>query len=269
MNTESRIASVIMAAGRGSRMKAYDGNKTLLPLIPGDSPFEGSQPILRHIIDTLPSAPPALIVNYKSGDVKAATQGLGLTYCHQPVLNGTGGAVLAAREFIEHQPCDRLVITMGDVPFVRPETYRNLIEKLDRHHLVVLGFEPKDKKQYGILEIAGDQVEKITEWKFWREYPAEKQAVQTVCNSGIYAARREELLRYLSVLESRPQTVLKERDGKMVEIEEYFITDIAEYMTADGLSVGYALTADEMETMGVDDPDALARAQAYYRSEIG
>jgi len=269
MEMNSSVTSIIMAAGRGSRMKMYDGNKTLLPLIPGSSSFEGQKPILIHILSTLPPGPQAVIVNYKSEDVKNASQAFDLTYCHQPELNGTGGALLAARDFLDSQSSENVLITMGDVPFVHADTYIKLVNKLDEHHLVVLGFQPKDKKQYGVLEIRENRVEKITEAKYWMKYPKEKQASLTICNSGIYAARLETLRRFLPVLASRPQIVRKERRGVMTDIREYFITDIVEYMNADGLSVGCSLTENEAETMGVDDPAALEKARKYYREIMG
>lgn len=265
MRPDSEIISVVMAAGRGSRMKAFDGNKTLLPLVPGKSVFEGREPILVHVLRSLPAGGKAVIVHHRCEAVKAATQAFAPTYCHQPVLNGTGGALLAVRDFLEAQTCGRLLITMGDVPFVRQETYMKLVDGLDTHHMVALGFTPADKKQYGLLETERDRVQKITEWKYWRDYPEARKASLGVCNAGIYAARREVLIRYLSVLESRPQSVEKERDGRMTTIHEYFLTDIIEYMNADGLSVGFVLAGDEMETMGVDDPEALEKAQSYYR----
>ena len=58
-----------MAAGRGSRMREYEGNKTLLPLVPGNSTYEGTQPILVHILKSLPPGPKAIIVNHKKEDV--------------------------------------------------------------------------------------------------------------------------------------------------------------------------------------------------------
>jgi bifunctional UDP-N-acetylglucosamine pyrophosphorylase / glucosamine-1-phosphate N-acetyltransferase len=265
--TDTPIASVIMAAGRGSRMKGYDGNKTLLPLVPGPSPFEGSRPILVHILDTLPEGPKALIIHFCEEAVMDATQGLGVRYCRQPELNGTGGALLAARGFLEEVDCDRVLITMGDVPFVRAETFQRLIQQLEDHPLAALGFRPADKKKYGVLEVDGDRVDRIIEWKYWRDYSAEKQAGLTLCNAGIYAARRKILLRYLDILESRPQIVHKDRDGKMVPIQEYFITDLVEFMAADGLSTGCAVAAEETETLGVDDPEALADAQRIYKTE--
>jgi len=263
MIKDTNTASVIMAAGRGSRMKSYDGNKTLLPLIPGKSLFEGSRPVLLHILQTLPPGPKALVVNYKSEEIKKATREFELTYCCQPELNGTGGAILAVHEFIGKQSCSSLTITMGDVPFVKAETSSRLIDKLGEHHFVILGFMPEDKKRYGVLEIEENRVKKITEWKYWKDYPDNKKNSLKICNSGIYAVRRKVLLDYLPILESRPQIVHKERNGEMVAIQEYFITDIVEYMNKDNLSIGYVLTDNEMETMGIDDPSSLEKAQNF------
>jgi bifunctional UDP-N-acetylglucosamine pyrophosphorylase/glucosamine-1-phosphate N-acetyltransferase len=256
-----------MAAGRGSRMKGFDGNKTLLPLIPGRTPFEGSHPILIHILDNLPSGPKALIVNHKKADVVEATRNFNIAYYDQPVLNGTGGALLAAREFIESTTCRFINITMGDIPFVQTETYFHLIEKLKDYDLVVLGFQPEDKKQYGVLEIEGDRVQRIIEWKYWKNYPKEIQEELKICNSGIYAARKKVLLPYLAILESRPQIVEKEIDGTLVEFEEFFITDLIEYMSADNMAVGYTIAENPVEMMGVDDLSALAKAQSIFRSD--
>lgn len=248
-------------------MKDYSGNKTLLPLIADDSPFYGRRPILRHIIENLPTGPKTVVVNYQKEAVISATASMGLCFCDQPVLNGTGGALLAAETFIRQSDGENIVITMGDVPFVTPDTYRRLIERLSDSQMVVLGFAPDDKKKYGVLEINGTGVSKITEWKYWKDYAPERQADLVVCNSGIYAIRKTALLPYLAVLAQRPQIVVKEINGVSTQIKEFFITDLVEYMVADGLSIGYVMAEDETETMGVDDPDALLMAQEIYRKQ--
>lgn len=253
-----------MAAGRGSRMKAFDGNKTLLPLVPGKTPFEGDHPILLQILESLPGGPKCVIVNYKKEDVIQATREYGLSYCEQPELNGTGGALLAASDFIKASDADFIIITMGDVPFVKPGTYQRLFEGLGKWSMAVLGFIPADKKQYGVLETHQDRVTRIVEWKYWSTFPEPVQKNLTICNSGIYAVRREDLLHYLPVLASRPQVVVKDRNGAPTEVREYFITDIVEYMVKDGLTVGFVLAVDEMEAMGIDDPMALEKAQRLY-----
>lgn len=269
IHSQSMIASIIMAAGRGSRMKNYDGNKTLLPLKPGHSMFTGSRPILMHLMESLPPGPRALVVNHRQKEVRAATVDTGVEYYEQPVLNGTGGAILAAGDFVAAQDADRMIITMGDVPFVKQSTYARLVDGLADHDLTILGFSPRDKKQYGVLEIEGGQVKKITEWKYWKDYPAEQQRRLTVCNSGIYAARRRVLAHYLPILASRPQTVQKEINGRMTDIEEYFFTDLIEFMVQDGRPVGYHVVEDEFETMGVDDVPALEKAQGIYANSSG
>jgi bifunctional UDP-N-acetylglucosamine pyrophosphorylase/glucosamine-1-phosphate N-acetyltransferase len=261
---DSTIASIIMAAGRGSRMKGYDGNKTLLPLVSGSSVFEGEKPILLHLLQNLPKGPTVIIVNHCKEDVMSATASLDVSYCEQPALNGTGGAILASETFISAQPADNIIITMGDVPFVSNSTYSNLVQQLDQNDLVILGFCPADKKQYGVLEIEEGRVSRITEWKYWKDYSEEQIAALTICNSGIYAAKKEALVKYLPILASRPQIVQKEVNGKMTAIEEFFITDIIEYMVKDGRPVGYSVTEDEMETMGIDDADALQKAQDIF-----
>ena len=263
--TSQQTASIIMAAGRGSRMKGFEGNKTLLPLVPGPSPFEGTHPILLHILDSLPPGPRAVVINHKKEDVIEATRSLGLTYCEQPLLNGTGGAVLAARGFLEMLDQDQLIITMGDVPFVRNSTYLYLIEGLEDNSLMVLGFRPTDKKQYGVLEINGPRVRRIVEWKYWSTFSKKRQEQLQICNSGIYATRKIELLKYLNILEKRPHMVTKERNGKMVEVEEFFITDLVELMSESDLRVGYVIAEDENEVMGVDDFPSLSKAQEIFR----
>ncbi len=262
---DSEIASIIMAAGRGSRMKGYAGNKTLLPLLSGNSDFEGSHLILHHLLANLPDGPKSLIVNHCKEDVIAATCHLDITYCEQPVLNGTGGALLAAQSFIETQPCSKFIVTMGDVPFVQKTTYLRLVQQLESIDLVILGFCPSDKKQYGVLETQGDLVQKITEWKYWKDYPEEQQAKLTICNSGIYAVKKNILKKYLPVMASRPQIVYKEISGNTTPVKEFFITDLVEYLVDDGKSVGCILAEDERETMGIDDHTTLLKAQEIFK----
>jgi bifunctional UDP-N-acetylglucosamine pyrophosphorylase/glucosamine-1-phosphate N-acetyltransferase len=115
-----------------------------------------------------------------------------------------------------------------------------------------------------VLDWDGARVKRIVEWKYWSDFPRETQDRMEICNTGIYAARRKELIPYLSVLRSRPHVVSKERDGKEIKLEEYFITDLVEFLDHDGKSVGCIVTADEEEVMGVDDVSALLKAQEEF-----
>ncbi|MBW2610478.1 MAG: NTP transferase domain-containing protein [Deltaproteobacteria bacterium] len=265
MRADQKTGSIIFAAGRGSRMKNFNGNKTLLPLVPGSSPFEGSHPILLHILDSLPAGPKALVIKHRKEDVIEFTRSIDLTYCEQPQLNGTGGALLASRKFLEGLDCDQIIIAMGDVPFVSTSTYHALLNELNNSRMAVLGFRPPDKKRYGVLEFDADNVKRITEWKYLSKYSKENQDRLEICNSGIYAAKKDDLIQYLRILEQRPHTVLKKRNEKMVEVKEFFITDLIELTHKDGLKVGHVIAGDEDEVMGIDDLPSLLKAQEIFR----
>ena len=267
-DSKKSVTSIIMAAGRGSRMKGYEGNKTLLPLEPEKSVFNGRTPIVMHLMENLPQGPKVLIVNHCKEEIKTVTSDTGASYVEQPVLNGTGGAILAADQVLATQTAEHVIITMGDVPFVKHKTYSHLVDGLKHHDLMILGFSPQDKKQYGVLEIEDGQVKKITEWKFWKDYPEDIQEALKVCNSGIYAVSTSELNHYLPILASRPQIVQKQIDGKLTDIEEFFFTDLIEYMVQDGKKVGFHVVDDESETMGIDDVDTLKKAQALYVASV-
>jgi bifunctional UDP-N-acetylglucosamine pyrophosphorylase / glucosamine-1-phosphate N-acetyltransferase len=261
-------ASVVLAAGKGSRMTGCDGCKPLLPLIPADTPFEGCQPILLQILANLPAGPVALVVHHKKNLIIQATSEFSPTYCEQPVLNGTGGALLAARDFIASNAECRIIITMGDVPLVSRDTYTTLVRSLDDIHMAVLAFAPCDKKRYGLLEVKGKRVQRIVEWEYWRHYPLPQKENLRLCNSGIYGVRGNTLLHYLPIMESQPHKVVKQRGNKEVIVEEFFITDLVEYLNRDGLTVGCIEAGDEDEVMGVDDPCALEKAQELYKARF-
>lgn len=265
MEDNKVVASLILAAGKGSRMKGFEGNKTLLPLVPGGTPFEGDYPILLKIIDNLPPGPKALVVNYKKEDIIKTTKDLKLTYCEQPEINGTGGAILASDNFIKNTEYDYMLVTMGDIPLVEASTFLSLINELENSNLAVLGFYPRDKKKYGVLDIDNRRVKKIIEWEYWNKYSKAEQDRLSICNAGIYAIRKKDFLKYLDLLSRNPHMVIKERDGKKVEIEEYFITDMIQWMHEDGLDVGYHIAENEYEVMGVDDVDSLITAQNIFK----
>lgn len=267
MDNNKKIASLVFAAGKGSRMTGYDGNKTLLPLVPNsDDVFQGDHPILISILDKLPRGPKALVVNHKQEDVIKATDSFGIVYYEQPELNGTGGAILAAIDFIKNEEYDYLLITMGDTPLVKAATFMELVNALSDCHLSVLGFCPEDKKKYGVFDIEDSNVKKIIEWEYWSKYPATEQKRLKICNGGIYAIKKDFLIKYLELLSAQPHIVIKKRNGVTVEIKEYFITDMIEMMYNDGLKTGYVIAGDENEVMGVDDVDSLKKAQKLFQN---
>ena len=263
----SEAASIVFAAGKGTRMRGYQGNKTLLPLLPKSSAYDGDHPLLLEVLQNLPPGPVGIVVNHCAADIERATRDFSVTYIPQPLTNGTGGALLAARSFLEASSPESVIITMGDVPLIRRSTYAGLMGKLEAEPLAVLAFKPLDRAQYGMLEMDGERVLRIVEWKYWHTFAPAVQARLHLCNAGVYAARRAVLLDYLDRLARQPHHVRKQRGEEWVTIEEYFLTDLVELMGRDGLPVGWTL-AEEEEVTGVDTPEALQAVQVRYREQL-
>ena len=264
MPESRRTAAIILAAGKGSRMTGYGGNKTLLPLVAGAAAYEGTRPMIVEVLENLPPGPRGIVVHHFAEEVKKTASPYGADFIFQRKTNGTGGALLAACPFVESCGTDAVLITMGDVPLIRPKTYEKLLRKLDEgFDLAVLAFSPKDRAQYGMLEIDGGRVVRVTEWKYWSRYSEAEQQKLRFCNAGVYAAKRAALLEFTAKLAKTPHVVQKQRDGQWAAIEEYFLTDVVELMSAAGRPVGL-VKAPEEEVRGVDTPESLKAVQLRY-----
>ena len=253
--------SIILAAGRGSRMKGFQKNKTCISLLQDyDYPM-----ILEILKNTFGKK--VIVVNYRKEDVMKVTSHIkNIIYSEQPELNGTGGAILSCYEIIKRSEVEHILITMGDVPLVKRSTYLSLIQGLKKEYMMVLGFFTENKRQYGLLEIEGDRVKRIVEWAIWKDFSEKEKMKLNICNSGIYAIRKDVLIKYMPYLKENPHIVIKERDGIPRKIKEYFLTDLVEYLSRDGIGVGYSI-ADEDEVVGVDDIDSLSYARKLFLSK--
>ncbi len=256
--------SLILAAGRGTRMKGYKGNKALLPLIPEEGPFVGKRPFIEEILDNLPKGPKGIVVHHDKEALIVALGGKEVSFIEQPVLNGTGGALLCAKGFLEGCGSDNVIVTMGDVPLVRCETFLRLLEELLRFDMVALGFLPQSRRQFGLFITEGENLREIVEWKYWKDWDSTQIDKYPICNSGIYAFRRQVILQLLPELEKNPHEVRKEIDGKIVSFTEYFLTDIVSISYKKGFRTGYKVVNNPYEVTGVDDPDSLKIIQALY-----
>ncbi|HZG33154.1 MAG TPA: NTP transferase domain-containing protein, partial [Sphingopyxis sp.] len=152
------IAAVILAAGKGTRMKS-DTHKVLHPI--------AGRPMLMHLmasVDELDPAKKVVIVGDKADQLEKALAGSADLAVQEPQL-GTGHAVQQAEGPLTGFDGDVLIL-YGDVPFVPAATMRAMIDRLnapDAPAVVVLAFEPADPQQYGRVITDGDYVTKMIE----------------------------------------------------------------------------------------------------------
>jgi len=165
---------------------------------------------------------------------------------------GTAHAVLSARAALEEFTGD-VVILYGDTPLIRPETLTQIRSALkDGADLAVLGFEAEDPTGYGRL--ITDEMGALIAVREEKDANPEERAV-TLCNSGVFAFRGENLLSLL------------DRIGNDNAKGEYYLTDAVELAHGERLSTTVVI-CEEREVMGVNSKVQLAAAEAEVQERL-
>ena len=234
------FAAVILAAGKGTRMKSAR-HKVLHPI--------AGKPMLGHLMDELATlAPEKMVVVLGAGreKVEPFVTERGAAVAVQEQQLGTGHAVLQAREALAG--FDGMVLAcFGDVPMVRAETVAQMLHRLqaDEPACVVLGFRPSDPLAYGrIIADASGRIEKMVEYK---DASAEERAVN-LCNSGLIAAKADDMF------------ALLDRVGNDNAQGEYYLPDMVMVAQADGRHSA-VIEAEPWEVAGINSRAELAAVE--------
>jgi bifunctional UDP-N-acetylglucosamine pyrophosphorylase/glucosamine-1-phosphate N-acetyltransferase len=238
------IAAVILAAGKGTRMKS-DLHKVLHPI--------AGRPMLLHLmasVDELSPAKKVVIVGDKADQLEAALAGSAELAVQEPQL-GTGHAVQQGEAALAGFDGDVLIL-YGDVPFVPAATMQAMIDRLnapDAPAVVVLAFEPADAQQYGRVITEGDRVVKMVEHK---DASDAERAVR-LCNSGLMAAKSADLFALLA-------RVTDDNAAK-----EYYLVDIVNIANADGRHCAVVVT-DPYDVAGINSRGELAAMEGEWQA---
>jgi len=238
------IAAIVLAAGKGTRMRSA-AHKVLHPI--------AGRPMIEHLLASLSELAPAktvVVVGDLREQLEAALAGRAEFAVQEPQL-GTGHAVQQAQGALAGFEGDVLVL-YGDVPFVRAETMRAMVERLyvdDAPEVVVLGFEPDDPLQYGRVITDGDKIA----WMIEHKDADESQRACRLCNSGLLAARGEALFELL------------DKVGNDNAQAEYYLPDVVNVAIAEGRTCAVIVTDDPDEVAGINSRAELAAAEARWQ----
>ena len=248
--TINPLAIIVLAAGKGTRMKS-DTHKVLHKI--------AGRPMLEHLLASAEALSPSLgvvVAGHGREQLEAALGGRAAMAVQDPQL-GTAHAVQMAEGalagFTGANPDGDVLILYGDVPFVRVQTMRAMLERLhapDAPAVVVLGFEPADSLQYGRVIVEHGRIAKMVEHKD----ASEAERACRLCNSGLMAVRAADLFGLLA------------RVGNDNAQGEYYLTDIVNIANADGRICAAVVTDDEHEVAGINSRGELAQAEARWQA---
>lgn len=243
--TVSDLAIVILAAGKGTRMKS-SLHKVLHPL--------GSRPMLHHLMDTLSPMKPSrkvIVVGAGKEQVESSVGDQADIVVQEPQL-GTGHAVQVTKSQLSDFKGDVLIL-YGDVPLIERSTMQKMIDTRAKKDaaVVVLGFTPADAKAYGRLKVSSaGNLEAIIEYK---DASVEEREI-TLCNSGIMAMDGAYMFELLDALDNNNAA------------SEYYLTDVVEIANNKGLNCA-VVEAEEKEVMGINSRSELAEAEAEFQNK--
>lgn len=247
MARSERVAGIVLAAGKGTRMKS-ENPKALTPLL--------GLPLTAHVLHALRGAgidPIIVVVGHGAEQVKAAL-GDGYLYALQTEQLGTGHATMQAMPLIP-EGITRVVVAAGDAPLVTPEAIRALVE---RHHCTgaqatIATALLDDPTGYGrIIRDGQGRILGIVEE---RDALPEQKAIREVCTS--FYCFETCVLR-----EALPRLNNLNAQG------EYYLTDVIGIITQGGGKVEAWLSPDPTLLMGVNNRWELAQAANALRERI-
>lgn len=244
--TERQLACIILAAGKGTRMKSTLP-KVLHPL--------GGQPMVRHVLTAAESLNPArIVVVIGPGMDNVAACVAPYPTAIQQRQAGTGDAVMAGMALLEGFTGDVLVL-YGDSPLITSSTLSSMVaarRDASDPAIVVLGMRPDDPGAYGRLIKNGDGgLEKIVEYL---DAMPEERAV-TLCNAGFMAfdgARMPGLLAGI---------------GNQNAKGEYYLTDAVAVARVQGFACA-VVEGPTDDTAGVNSRAELAGIEKIFQARL-
>ncbi len=243
--TARPLAAVILAAGKGTRMKS-DLHKVLHPI--------AGRAMLDHLMGVLETlAPKRKIVVVGAGreQVQSLVEARGGELVVQQQQLGTAHAVRMAEEKLAGFAGDVLVL-YGDTPLIEAETMAHMLDRLrapDAPAIVVVGFRPADPLQYGRIVAEPDgTIVKMVEYKDANEA---ERAID-LCNSGLMAARAADLFALLARVDNDNAA------------GEYYLPDVVKLAAMDGRRSA-VIEAEPWEMAGVNSRAELALVEAEWQ----
>ena len=240
----SDLISIILAAGKGTRMKSS------LPKVLHEV---GGKPMVQHVLDAAKEAGSKrnVIVIGFGGEMVKEVIGEQAEIVLQKEQLGTGHAVRQAEDVLRDEQ-GTVMVLCGDTPLLTGALLKKLYDehKAAGAKATVLTAIMPDATGYGrIIRTKDGNVAKIVEHKDATE---EERKVQEV-NSGIYCFDKKALFEALS------QVGCDNAQG------EYYLPDVLEILGKQGEKIWATAADDYEETLGINSRVQLAGAEKILR----
>lgn len=240
------LAVVIMAAGKGTRMKSKIP-KVLHPVL--------GKPMLYHVVEAAQSLEPGKIVTVIGHDadrIRAKFEDQVEFVIQSPQL-GTGHAVQQAQARLENQ-FDAILVVPSDLPLLSSETLEQMVTAYESEPGSVVMLTVERDNPLGFGRIVRDEAGYVAAIVEEVDCTPDQQAIREL-NVGVYLFEADWLWRNLEQISLSPKG-------------EYYITDLVGLAVEQGTPVLAQPMADPVEALGINSRVHLAQVEAALRQKI-
>ncbi|MBP8001828.1 MAG: cytidine deaminase [Chloroflexi bacterium] len=245
------IAVVLLAAGKGTRMKSK--KQKILHEV-------GGKPMVQHAFDAaavVATIPPVLVIAPDDDGVPDLL-GSRASYVIQAEQMGTGHATLMARELLRGRVA-QTIVTYGDMPLLKADTLQQMAETQTQTGAAIAMLTVRGDITSSFGRVVRDeqgQVKEIVEVAEARRRPNTAEILSmTELNVGVYCFDSDWLWVNLDKLPLR-----QARTGP-----EYYLTDMVELAVSQGRGVMAIMTDDPSECLGAGTRAEMVDVERAFR----
>jgi bifunctional UDP-N-acetylglucosamine pyrophosphorylase / glucosamine-1-phosphate N-acetyltransferase len=245
----SANAAIILAAGKGTRMKSEKA-KVIFEL--------AGKPMIQRVVDTaskLNCDKICVVVGHqKDSVINILNEAPNLVFANQEEQLGTGHAIMIAEEQFRDFTGD-IIILAGDVPLLTSGTLLKLLEfhRGSGAACTVLTAVLEDAGKYGrIIRDSAQQLMGIVEFK---DATCEQKQIKEF-NTGIWCFQSAALFDSIHKIDNNNAQ------------HEYYLTDTLSVLFRQGKKVEALITDDLSEVSGINSQEQLADLENIYLSGI-
>ncbi|MBK8551669.1 MAG: NTP transferase domain-containing protein [Ignavibacteria bacterium] len=245
-----KLVTVIMAAGKGKRMRNPDKSKVMHEL--------KGKPMIQYVVELSEKINSEMIIpvvgHQKHSVMDYLTEKFPestgkIEFAHQDEQLGTGHAVMQTKEHLENFDGDVLILS-GDVPLLKYETVDSFLKFHNENNFdaSLISAIFNDPSGYG--RVLRDKDGNFYDIREEKDCIAEEKMCKEI-NSGIYIIDNKILFEALKTLKT------DNAQG------EYYLTDVFKYFRSIGKKIGAFPVKDVVEISGINTMEQLEELSNY------
>ncbi len=245
---KSQIGAIILAAGRGTRMKSSDTNKVALL-------FHG-KPIIAYGVEMTQQVAGQIVVvvGALAESVKKSLSAFSVEFAEQTDQKGTGHAAQVGFEVLKKHNPRYVLIGYGDhMMFYKPTRIQELIQLHQSQDAAIslLTTTHPEPNSIAWARILRDNEQNVVGIMEQKDATEEERKIQEV-NPGFYSFNADFLEEFLPQITESPVT------------HEYYLTELLELASKHGKKIVALSVPFEEVGIGINQPEELQESQKLY-----